>query len=222
MINKTLLANIAAELEALDISAQNARVEALQAELADIGTAIDTAETRCRAIADALAARSGPDAVAIADALLDGATAMAAADVGPGDDAMCAERETLRAGIGELNRRAEAVRREIEDVRNAAQALAIERTQPLADAIAADLRSTAQRLLQGFAAAAALNECTKGHGNVRIAAEQAAAALTGTNKLLVWQRSVEVPAEVSEALGPLLTMGPALPVRRILSAAIVP
>lgn len=219
---RAALDQTAALIGALDLSAENERVAALRTEVAEIEAAAERADSRLRAIGTALASRSGPDGAAVADALLSGADAADAAEAGPGDDALRAERETLRAGMGELSRRAELARREIGEIEQAATTKAAECVAPLAEALREEMRQAGNRIVEGFAAITAVQEATRGHGLARLAAESAVRGLMGQDKLLDYRRSATVPADIGAVLRPLVDKGPALRLRRVVSEVGIP
>jgi hypothetical protein len=212
-MDKRTLDATARALASLDVSTENAQVAALQAEIDRNNEAVDVAERRCREIGTALAGGGHPDAPAVADALVGGAAAMEAAIVGPGEEVMRLERESLRAGIGELNRRTEQARQEIDTIRDCARQRASECIQPLVDVIDEGMRMAAALLLEGFAAVSAINDATRGHARSRLAAELAVDGVMGMDRILGSQRHIEVPTEICSAIGSLRNKGAALPVR---------
>lgn len=200
-------------LSALDFTAENAEIEALEAEIARNQVAITTAQERCGEISRALSERAGPDPIAVADALLEGAVAIDAAAAGPGDEEMRHEAASLRAGIQELMRRNENARLEVNAVRDRARDRAAACVQPIVDAITADMRDAAEQLVQSYAAISAIDEATRGHGLQRLAARGAVSGIMGMDKLLNYRRETEVPAAIVDALGKLTGKGTALRVR---------
>ncbi len=199
---------------ALDFTNENERIAALRAELAEIDTALDRAETARRETVRLLGANRGPDGPAVADALIGGADVLGAVALGRTDEELRQEQASLRAAIGELNDRAAAVRDEIKEIQAAALASVADCSKPLADAIAEDMRDAAERLIEGYAAIAALSDAMKGHhGDIALAGRIAVDALHGMNKLLPDRRTLDVPPAMVEALQALQGKGDAIPVR---------
>ena len=117
MIDSQLLATARAEFSALNFTAENDRIAALEVERLRIDGAITAAEQRTRELSAEISTiiRANPGE-AIADALLDNVAPTDAATAAPGRDAMIEERAKLNGGIAELRRRDTDVYHEIRAV----------------------------------------------------------------------------------------------------------
>lgn len=219
-MDRSTLEAVEAAFAGLDFSAENERIEALQAEIAQTEQAIERAEARCTEIARALVQYRGPNGQDVADALLADATTLAATLAAPDAQAMDTERLALRAGIGDLRRRIESTQRTISEIEAETFGAVAKQAQPLVDALLADAREAAGKLVNIFAAFDAINVTTR-HATLELAAARhSMGGLVGPMKFLNLGRRVDVPAPVQAALAPLNSKGPALPVRFISSAAI--
>jgi hypothetical protein len=200
-------------LAALDLSKQNDTVLSLQRQHGEVSDALARADDRITEIRSELAKKKGPDARAVADALLDGAEATAAARVGQSEEELREQIDALRAGMGELRRREEDLREQIRLARVEASEQAIIATEPLAQALTAEMRATATRLIEQWAAFTALAEALGGHMASSIAARDAVKGLCGSDRLLPHQRTIPVPREIQDLIGLLRDKGPSLQVR---------
>lgn len=205
-------------IEALDLSAENEQVQALEQQIAEIAEATSRAEARRTEIRRTFAALRENDGEAVADALLQGDDARQAAHQGPDEKALREELAALGAGIGDLERRRVEAKHEIERIRDQATMRAAESTKPMVDAIASDMRAAAQALLTGYAALSAVNEATRGHGSLLLAGRYAVDGLKGMDRLLPDQKQASVPAPVIETLAGLNGKGAALRPRLISTA----
>lgn len=209
---------VAQALRALDFTEENARVAALNAEITDAEAAIAKAEARRTEISRALIELRGPDGRAVADALLDQVDARDAARSGPTQQEQIAERESLRAGILELQARIRTAQEQIGKVQADAMSRAGVAVAPLAADAIAKVRALAEPLFDAFAVLDAIAEATRSHGRERGEARAAVNGLAGPSGAVPWRRSVPVPAEVQAVLYELTGKGPALPVRLIANA----
>lgn len=198
---------------ALDFTVENENIAKLRAELAEITTARDKADTARRETVRLLSANRGPDGPAVADALIEGATVLDAVALGRTDEDLRQEQAALRAAIGELDGRANAVRVEIAAIREAALAEVAGVARPLVDAIVADMRDAAERLIEDYAALRAIHDSVKAGGSEILAGRTAVDALHGMDKLLPDRRTLHVPAAIVETLQALADKGEALNVR---------
>lgn len=194
---------------ALDLSAENNRLAELQADLARVNEAITRADERISEI-KRLRSADGPDGEAVANALLSGADAMVAARTGPTSDQLTEELNSLRAGIGELNGQARVIREHMDQVRQDAAHRAAECANGLVGALMAEMRSDAERIVEGFAAIAAINNAARGHAAERMLANNAVEGLSGSDKLLGSRRSIDVPRDIRDLLAVLADKGPAI------------
>jgi chromosome segregation ATPase len=197
----------------LDLSSENAQIAELEADIRRFNEAITTADERRSEIQRILRDRRGPDAHAVAEALLDGKTAMQAAREDPTDDDLKRELESLRAAIGELRDRVESARQGIESIQSGARQRAAECFSPIVDRLTDELRDVAELMVSHFAALRAINDATKGHTLARLSAERALPGLYGTDGLIAYRRQVPVPADIVDALRRFEGKGAALPAR---------
>lgn len=212
MINPTTLATARAAFAALDVTAENDSIAALEMEREQASAAIERAEARCTEISQALAAYVEPDhGEATADALLAGIGPREAADTGLDRTAMIEERAALRAGIGELRRRYDATYRQIIEVQRETFGRAGILAAPLADALFDRAREAAQIIVECYAALAAVESATRyGAGEVERMGRIAGIILSHDG-LLESVRSIPVPDAISEVLRALQGKGTALP-----------
>jgi len=204
---------VARTFAALDFTTENERIAVLRGELAEIATALDRAETARRETVRLIAANRGPDGPAVADALIEGADVLEAVALGRTDEELRQEQASLRAAIGELNGRADALRKEIAAIQATALAEVAAVARPLADALAADMRDAAEHLIDGYAAIEALHDAVKAGSAAALAGRIAVDGLHGMNKLLPDRRVLDVPPSIVEALQALSGKGEALPIK---------
>lgn len=200
-------------LAALDLTAENETIVSLQRQHGEVSDALARADDRIAEIRGELAKKKGPDARAVADALLGGAEATEAARVGPSEEELREQIDALRAGMGELRRREESLREQIRVARSEASRQVIIATEPLAEALSEEMRATASRLIEQWAAITALGEALGGHMGERNAARDAVKGLCGTYRLLPHQQAIPVPREIQDLIALLHDKGPSLQVR---------
>lgn len=210
MIDSSILATARSAFAALDFTADNDRIAALEAERARIEAASATAEARVNELNVEISAyiRADPSH-AIADALLDHATPSAAAIASPGRDAMIEERARLNAGIAELRRRDGDTYAAIRAVQQEATGKAGKAGAPLIAALVEEARAAAQRLADAFAALDAVSSATRhGHGE-RDLVGQAVGRMAAPGGLIT-ARTVRVPAAIIDTVRGLEGKGAAL------------
>ncbi|MCW1403271.1 hypothetical protein OKA06_13405 [Novosphingobium sp. MW5] len=189
----------------------------IEAELARLATSIAEAEARCTAISNDLANWMGPDARAVANALLSGTGPAEAAKAGPSEEGLKAERAALRLAIAELGKRAQSCRDSIEAHRELALRQAAEAVAPLVDEILADARNAAETIVGTFAALSAISLATRAGQGAHYPMRRAVERLAGFDALLPARNQFEVPREVAGLLAKLEGKGAALPARLIAS-----
>lgn len=200
-------------LEALNFGPFNEAVAEYRAEIDRINAAIEAGERRSSEISRALIEARGPDAKAVAEALLETGDVAVATRAGPTDSELMQERTSLRAGLGELRDRLRDCHEAIEQTRNQVSSAVQSATQPVADAIMSDMRRAALQLVDGYAAMTALASGIRGH---RQAQDAATAALEGIiakgnrDALLNWRASHPVPRELVALLKELVGRGDAV------------
>lgn len=200
-------------LAALNFGPFNERVAELRAEIDRINAAIQAGEARCSEISRTLIEARGPDATAVADALLQTGDVAVAARSGPTDSELMQERTSLRAGLTELRDRLRDLQEGIEQTRREVSSALQMATKPVADAIMADMRRAALQLLDGYAGIAALGAGIRGHQGPREMAEAALEGLLtkgGPERLLNWRASHPVPRELVALLKEVSGQGDAV------------
>lgn len=200
-------------MEAMNFGPHNEQIAEYRAEIDRVQTAIAAGEARCSEISRALIEARGPDAKAVADALLDSGDAMVAARSGPTDAELMQERASLRAGITELRDRLRDLQEGIEQVRREVSGALQVATRPVVDAIIADMRRAALQLLDGYAGVTALAAGIRGHQGPREMAEAALEGLLtkgGPERLLNWRASHPVAPDLVDLLAGVTGKGDAV------------
>lgn len=204
------VAATAKAIAALDFTAENDRITELEAEAFDLNAAVQKASERVNEIAALLRDWKGPDAEAVADALL-ATDAQSAASLGPDIAALQAESQTLQSAIGELRKRSRLAHDEIrkiksEDVSDKAGTA----TEALVAALHADAKRAATEMTTAYAALSAICDAT-GSGYVSVELSKATAACFGRAGILSGQgmEPIPVPADILAVLAELQTKGPA-------------
>ncbi len=201
-------------IDALDLSDLNARAEAINAEIAHLQEAILAAEARRGEIIGDLANWRGPDAVAVADALLATGSPRDAVAVGPNREALTQERDTLGAAMRELQSCIDERRRDIADIEGAAFGRLSEAVAPMAQALAAEARQAAQSIVDSFVALSAINLATRaGRGEVDRLQRTMEAIAGGGDSIVPFAKRREVDSDTLALLARLEGKGPALPCR---------
>ena len=204
-----ILDQTARAFAALDFTAEEAELAQLEAQRADIDTAIERANARRTEITQSLAARSAERGAGrkaaglVADALLTGAHTSEAAALAPSPDQLQDEREQLTAGIRELQHRSDEVRTKLSTLRGKATSKAVSAAQPLADALRAKAKLAAEELLECYAGLQALNSAIGAASREVNQVRNAAAGCIGQGELLSWRARIPVPSSVLEAIGAL-------------------
>ncbi len=213
-MNRDLINRLADEFDALDVSAESARIAEVQAEIERAEAAIAKAEARCTEIARRIVDYRGPNGRQVGDALLADPDAGTAAKAGEQIADLEAERTSLRAGITDLRRRVQDWSSEIDEAKHAALGQAARLAQPLVDAITADAKRAAEQVIECYAALSALSLGVRvgsiAEGQLRYAAD----GIMGQGRLLSWRERLPGPDEIGDLLDRLSAKGDALLVRR--------
>ncbi|SLJ86883.1 hypothetical protein [Novosphingobium mathurense] len=194
---------------ALDFTGEEAELAQLEAQRADIDTAIERANARRTEINQALAARSAgreagrKAAGLVADALLAGAHTSEAAALAPSPDQLQDEREQLAAAIRELQGRSDDVRSKLGALHRGAAGKAAIAAKPLADALRARAKQAAEELMECYAGLQALNSAIGAGSREVRQTRNAAAGCIGQDSLLSWRARIPVPSSVSDVIGAL-------------------
>lgn len=205
------LKELSAAFDALDFSEENARIADLEAEIARTEATITKAEQRCTEISQSLIGYQR-DAKAVADALVGDAPVIEAARAGPSEEDLREERTSLRAGIGDLNRRIADTTNEIRQIQLQALRTLPPFVKPIVDELIAEARAAAQTVVDRYVAIYALSDAAQGGAPDKSKIAKAVEGITASGGLASLTRA-DVPAELREALGKLAGKGRALPVR---------
>lgn len=206
---------VAAAIEALDLSAENNRVDELTAEISAINAAITRADERRAEIFQELAEHKGPSPKAVGDALLSGASTADAALAGYSPGRLREEAESLLAGAKDLNDRMRDLNAEVDEIRKLAMNRAGQAVQPLVDELTARTLTAAETILESFAALSAVNVTCASASIQAHQARVAVDALMGAGKPLPFARSVDVPGEIADLLALFADKGPSMQFRTI-------
>jgi chromosome segregation ATPase len=203
-------AQVAQTVAEIDLSVENARVEALQVEMAEIDAAIETADEQSFAIERQLNNAEATAGRAVADALL---AHRRPADVGPSEQELRSERDKIEAGINELNRRRAELVSETEITRSRALARVRAATSEVTSALMADAKAAAEIIAEVYASIASFQEAFGLSQSERLLLRKTLPALIGFNTLLVHRLTCDVPQPVSDLFTALESKGAALPLQ---------
>jgi len=207
---KANLQPIAKALAALDFTTENERIAELQARESEFRDAKERAEARCSEIARFLHEGARPNGRAVADALLAAGSASAAATAGPSQDTMEAERVSLRAGIRDLQHRAEDTRTEIDVIQEQAMGRVRAVIEPLVAEIVDEARAIVAQLPPLYASLVAISDASKSGSFATNKLRAAIVGAQGVEALLDYRRTQDVPEELSAALRTLIGKVPAI------------
>jgi hypothetical protein len=205
-------------IEALDLSAENARLAEIAQQLAQIEQALSVANARREEVLILLRpyrSNSGsiplPDGTggAVANALLAGVSASEAAGIMVDEAQLERELDALKAGMAELQQRQSALTRERLALPSAVGRRILAEIKPLCDAIESEARDAALIIEEAFAALSAITKATRTHSVALEATAAAIAGMRGGRGLLAASDTVSVPASITELLGLLADKGPA-------------
>lgn len=208
-MNPATLQAVTRHFTDLDLSEENRQIAELEQLIIELNEKREKASTRTVAIGRELQEYRGPDGRMVADALLADQAPGTAALAGPSVDALEAEKTALLAGASELHRRAEAARRTIEEIKEAAR----NKVAPLAAPLMAELNDRAIALAEEFytvyAAIASVAGTTRTGGSVLRAAKL---VVGGIREELIRRGDVDAPPEIIQMLRALEGKGTALKV----------
>ena len=208
-MNPATLQAVTRHFTDLDLSEENRQIAELEQLIIELNEKREKASTRTVAIGRELREYRGPDGRMVADALLADQAPGTAALAGPSVDALEAEKTALLAGASELHRRAEAARRTIEEIKEAAR----NKVAPLAAPLMAELNDRAIALAEEFytvyAAIASVAGTTRTGGSVLRAAKL---VVGGIREELIRRGDVDAPPEIIQMLRALEGKGTALKV----------
>jgi hypothetical protein len=222
-IDQKTLKSTGAAFDALDLEAENEQLAALAVEIVRLEKAKAAAEQRCNEIGATLREQSlghaahgadfeGERGEAVADALLADVDPTEAAEAGPSIADLEREREGLMAGRRDLHRRITEAQRDIAEVKASAKRQAAELAGPLAEALIAEARDAATRLVDAYVSLRAVAVAVGGGAALRgeRMTEGVVAAIYADPQLLPRQGEVAVPEAVLAAVRELDGKGPAL------------
>jgi hypothetical protein len=205
----TTIQRTAAALAALDFTAENERIAELEAQISELEAAIERGEARRTEIAQAMQRGDGPDGGAVAAALLAGGDAMTAALKGPNREAMEAEREALREGLGQLRYQVEDTRTEIDNVRLKPKDAVARAARPIIDQALADVRKSLAALPALYSTIVAVHSIARNARN-DLDALRDLLKFARSHDLLQYDREQPVPGDVVAALQGLTGKGAVL------------
>lgn len=211
MMKPNILTQAARAFDALDFSAENSQIEALETEIATTQAAIQAAEDRCSEISRTLQGFTGPSGRQVADALLANASPTQAANAGPSADDLEQERAALRAGIKDLQWRVEDARAEISVVRDAARSKVTEPARALIEHYLEQARAAGEAIVEIYASLECIRSAAQHGGNEAAGMRPAVEGIMRERAILPWRRDIPVPAEVQQALSALQGKGKAFP-----------
>lgn len=209
---KQIIQNTARAFANVDVSAENARLGELRAELARIDEATGRADDRRASITrerQALRDRER-DGSTIADALLAEVDATEAAALAPTMEALGEEFEVLGAGLRDLRRRRDEVTQQIAEAESAAFGKTIVAAVPLVEALESQAIEAIEKLIQVYASLSAVSDVTRSGAKRRV--RSAVEGVLRDNELGTWRRTAPVSPEIREVLSVLAGKGRALPV----------
>jgi hypothetical protein len=213
------IADARLRIEALDLSDDNARVMAIDHQLAQIEQARNVAIARreevlilLRPFREHEGSIPLPEGAggSVANALLAGVGPSEAAELLVDRAQLEHEREALNEGITELNRRDNALQGERRLLPPTVGRRIMAELQPLCDVIEAEAREAAQVIERSFAALSAISRAARTNPTAMHATADAVAGMRGGAGLLSAAGDVlDVPAGINEVLALLADKGPA-------------
>ncbi len=212
-MNDAIIEATASAFAELDLSAENARIAEIEADIAQLEAAEKSARERCTAISREIAEFRGPSGAAVADALLANHAPSEAAVLSPDLDALEREKAALVAGAQALAHRAQVARAELQEVKAEAKLKLRPITQPLVDELTEEATALGERALEIFASLSAIAGTTgNGWQQARTVGLMVTGAVDDFGLLLRLRGSVEAPADIVTALRALDGKGAALPI----------
>lgn len=218
-------------IAALDFTAENDRIAAIDQQLADIQAAVERGKARREEVNQLLRPFAGAhhlalapalnelDGRGIATALLSGTSTADAAKARTTRADLEEEQAALRDGIAELMQQQQDLQVERDAVRRSAARRSFEELRPLCSAYEAQAKAAAETIVQCFAAMSAIGRVTSSNPPGFNAVASAVGGLRGGDRLVSPSDGrggdmVKVPAEVLQLVDLLDAKGPSL-ARRI-------
>lgn len=196
------LQTTAQALAALDFGREIGQLAEIDGKVAELHEAIGRADDRRQEINRALSETRRTDPTAVADALLADTTTATVVAASPSRDSLEAERDGLSEGTRELRYRIDDARSAANKIRLEAAGRVYDVAAPLVADIHAEVRSTLESLLPQFAALVAIVEA-KGAGRGVTEKLRMIIEVAQNEGLLPRRSTLDVPAEIVDALSPL-------------------
>ncbi len=152
----------------------------------------------------------GPSGKEVAQALLEHGDVAIASRQAIDENGLRAERDAIRAGIGELRRVISDGYEEVKAIRLETADMIGTATAPVAEELTAELRAAGERMLDLWAALQALNRGASVHSRPAELADKAIGGIIGSGNLIDWRPAHPVPAEIVEMLASLKNAGDAV------------
>jgi hypothetical protein len=218
---ETIISDARGRLEALDFSAENARVQATADALAQIDQALATAQARHQEVLTLLRPLNRSEASAfgfpigagdsVANALLSGVNPTDAAAAVDDKAKLEHERDALKEGMSALVRRQQSLADSRRMLPGEIGRRILEELQPVCDALEAEAREAAKVIERAFAGLSAIGMATRANPRALQMTATALAALRGgaNHGLLSGGDTAGVPPEIVDLLAILMTKGPA-------------
>ena len=211
MIDSRIMARAAADLAALDFTAENSQIGSLEEEIATASRAKERANERISEIGDALVSARQPAAHAVADALLAELDPSEAAKESPSRESLESEREALRSGVRELQARILNLEGQLASVRTAARRRLAVAARPLVDTLIVEAKTAAEQVVECYVSLKALHLATGGGTRELAFAKDAIDGFSPAHGgLLPPRMTLDVPPEIVSALESVSTKGPAI------------
>lgn len=194
---------LAAAVAMIDFEQTNSEIDRLDAEQKAASAKAEEAEAEARRLVEEISNWSGPDAEALADQLLAGASAAEVAAAAPTKEQLVERRHNLLATAGALRDRAQQARRDREEVANSQGQAIASAAGDFIGALMERQRAAARIILDADAALQAIKRMTGAYIAEERASTRARKGLTGMDSLLGHVDRITVPADVVEALKPV-------------------
>ena len=184
----------------LDLSADETRLAEKRSELATIGEREREARSELQRLESAIAHFTGPDPQKVAEAILSGLSLQEATKASDSKEELQQRRDALRAALGPIRDRTDALNGEIRELRGRIASQALQAVAPLVDALNAEAKAAAEVLIETHAARKCIATALGAWVDCEAAGRAAADALVGDSKLLPPRTSAETPEAIVKAL----------------------
>lgn len=194
---------LAAAVAAVDFEATNAEIARLDAERQTANDKAAEAEAEAQRLVEEIRNWNGPDAEALADAMLAGASPGETALAAPTREQLQDRRQAMLATAGALRDRAQRASRDRDEVAASQRLAILDAAHEFMEAQMKVQMRAAQDMINAVAAVDAVRWITGNNLAGSIASRQARRGVTGADSLLGPVDRIAVPASVVEALRPL-------------------